>query len=247
MAGINRPVGGDSMESDEFIGYVGGYLVTTDVDSQGDKLTPEVVEQFAEQLRENPAKRTLFLSHDTTQPTGYITEFHIQTKGTWKGLYAKVGIYKSRPDVWKMIESGQLTGFSYGGRILRMEEHMSINDDACSFSVEVRGIDWHIVKDTLAKMGGSIEVTVRKAADFPTIINVTASVATIAGLIFQLYTINKRSGRPKSAGHSIIISISTKKFNFEDNTVEEIATMIEANLGKGQPSPESGRGTEAEK
>jgi HK97 family phage prohead protease len=213
---------------EEFIGYVEGYAATTSVDSQGDQLTPEAIEKFADDLRRNPEKRTIYFQHDTTQPMGYITDFYVDTKGAWKGLRIKVGIYKSRPDVWEMIESGKLTGFSYGAKILKMEEHMRANDNECSFSIEVKDHDWQIIKDILVKMGAKVDVIVQKAADFPTILSVTASTLTIAGLIFQLYTLHKRSKHQKTSGHSIVISTKTKKFNFEDNTVEEITTTIES-------------------
>lgn len=212
---------------EEFIGYIEGYAATTSVDSQGDQLTPEAIEKFADDLRENLKKRTIYFQHDTTQPMGYITDLYVDTKGAWKGLRIKVGIYKSRPDIWEMIESGKLTGFSYRAKILKMEEHMRTNDKECSFSIAIRDPDWQIIKDTLLMMGAKVDVTVQKAVDFPTILSVTASTLTIAGIIFQLYTLHKRSKHPKTSGHSIVISTKTKRFNFEDNTVEEITTTIE--------------------
>jgi hypothetical protein len=212
----------------EFIGYVEGYVATTSVDSQGDQLTPEAIEKFADDLRRDAKKRTIYLQHDTTQPMGYITDFYVETKGAWKGLRIKVGIYKSRLDIWEMIESGKLTGFSYGAKILKMEEYMRTNDDECSFSIEIRDCDWQIIKDTLLKMGAKVDVIVQKAADFPTILGVTASTLTIAGIIFQLYILHKRSKHQKTSEHSIVISTKTRKFNFEDNTVEEISTTIES-------------------
>ncbi len=128
-----------------------------------------------------------------------------------------------------MIESGKLNGFSYGAKILKTEEHMRTNDNECSFLIEVRDKhDWQIIKDTLVEMGAKVDVIVQKAADLPTILSVTASTLTIAGLIFQLYTLHKRSKHQKTTGHSIVISTKTKKFNFEDNTVEEITTTIES-------------------
>lgn len=214
---------------EKFIGYIEGYLATTNVDSQGDKLSPEGIEQFADTLSKNPQKRTLFLSHDITQPIGYVTEFHIETKGLWKGIFAKVGIYKSRPDVWRMIQSGELKGFSYGAKVLEMKHRKSPNPE-CSFSVEVRISDWHIIKDTLSQMGAHVEAIVQKAADFPTILNVTMGILALPGTIYGLYTLyQKLSGRDKNRGTWMKISTTKRKFNFEDNTVEEIVTEIEMN------------------
>ena len=62
---------------EKFIGYVEGYLTTTDIDLQNDRLTPEAVEDCAKQLKRKPSLRTLYLNHDTTQPIAYIVDFHV--------------------------------------------------------------------------------------------------------------------------------------------------------------------------
>jgi len=122
----------------EFIGCVEGYLTTTDIDAHGDRLTPEAVESFADQLRKDPKKRTLCLQHDAKQPIGYITEFHVETKGEWKGLRAKVGIYATRPDVWEMMQSGALSGFVYGAKLVDKEAGV-MSKEECSLFNRDRG------------------------------------------------------------------------------------------------------------
>jgi len=212
---------------DEFIGYVEGYLATTNIDSQGDRLTPRAIEKFAEELRENPQKRVVFLSHDTTQPMGYVTEFHVETRRSWKGIFARVGIYRSRSDVWDKIQSGELQGFSYGARVLDME-YSEMPNDGCSFSVEVKISDWHIIKDMLSQMGARVEPIVRKEADFPTILNVVTSMLALPGTVYGLYTLwRKLSGSRKTKGAWMRITTTNRKFSFEENTVEEVVKEIE--------------------
>ncbi len=224
------------MMEEEFIGYIEGYLATTNVDSQGDRLTPEAIESFANQLRDNPEKRIMFFNHDTTQPIGYITEFHVDTKGQWKGIFAKAGIYKTRPDVWDKIESGELRGFSYGARILKME-YSKMPNHKVSFSVEVKISDWHNIRDMLSQMGAQVDPVVKKGADFPTILYVTTSILALPGTIYGLYSIwQKLSGRDKTKGIQMRIRTVRRKFNFEDNTVEEIITEIEKNLKDSESS-----------
>lgn len=212
---------------EEFIGHIEGYLATTDVDSQGDRLTPEAIEQFAEQLRINPDKRTLFYNHDMTQPMGYLIEFHVETKGSWKGIFAKAGIYKSRPDLWDKMKSGEIKGFSYSAKILDMEYNKMQNNE-CYFSIEIKSDDWHDIRDMLSQMGAHVEPIVKKAADFPTILNVVTSILALPGIIYGLYTMwGKLSGRDKTKGTWMRIVTTQRKFSFEGSTVEEIVKEIE--------------------
>ncbi len=211
------------MVDEEYIGYIEGYLATTNLDSQGDKLTPQALESFTEWLKKNPAKRTLHLNHDMTQPIGYVTDFYIETKGDWQGLRARVGIYKTRPDAWEMCQSGKLTGFSYGAKFI-YEELGKMSKEECSFTVEIKGLDYHEFMDMLAQMGARVEVYVQKAADFPTILTVACSLLGLPGTIYGIYTMVKK----KSAGTSSIkIKTSRRELNFNDHTVEEITKEIE--------------------
>lgn len=109
--------------SSNFIGYVEGYICTTDVDSYGDELTSETIDSIKQQIEQNPALRIIYLRHDKkSPPCGEILKLRIATKGEWKGLWAKARIYKDRKDVWEMLENRELTGFSIEGRVLEFEQ-----------------------------------------------------------------------------------------------------------------------------
>jgi len=215
-----------SKMEDEFIGYIEGYLATTDVDSQGDRLTPEALESFAEQMKANPSLRTTYLNHDTTQSIGYIVDFHIETKGDWAGLHARIGIYKTRPDAWEMMESGKLKGFSFGVKV-KMEKKMEAKKE-CKFSVEAKVEDYHQISNLLSQLGADVEITARKADDFPTIFGVVTTVLALPGTIYGLYTMwQKIKASGKQGKYWIKIKTSHKTLNLDENTVEEIVREIE--------------------
>lgn len=221
--------GGEHCMAKEFIGYTEGYLTTTDIDAHGDRLTPEAVESFADQLRKDPVKRTLYLQHDTEQPIGYITEFHVETKGEWKGLRAKVGIYATRPDVWEMMQSGKLSGFSFGAKLIEKEVSV-MSKKECSFSIEIEGQYWHEFRDMLVQMGAQVEVYVHKAVDYPTIIEVSCSLLSLAGTIYGVYFLARR----KHSEPTIRIARTQRRLNFKDRTVEEIIEEIEVTSKEGK-------------
>ncbi len=208
---------------EEFIGYVEGYLATTGIDSHGDRLTPEALESFAKQLKNKPSLRTLHLNHDTSQPIGYIVDFAVENKGQEKALRAKVGIYKSRPDVWADMQSGKLSGFSFGAKLIN-KELSEVTENDCTFSVEVEGKEWHDFNDLLESMGARVDVYVQKAVDIPTIITVTCALLSLPGTIYGIFTLAKR----KSSTPTIKISKTQRILTFKDHTVEEIVEEIEA-------------------
>jgi HK97 family phage prohead protease len=211
---------------DKYIGYIEGYLATTDVDSQGDRLTPGALEHLAEQMKVNPSLRTTYLSHDTTQPIGYVVDFHTETKDDWKGLRAKVGVYKTRPDIWKMVESGKLKGFSFGAKV-KMAEKM-VTSKECNFSVEAKVEDYHQIADLLSQSGAEVETIVQKAADFPTLFNVATSILALPGTIYGLYTLwQKIKASVVSANYWVKIKTTKRTLNFDENTIEEIIHEVE--------------------
>jgi HK97 family phage prohead protease len=215
----------DNTKENEYIGFIEGYAATTDVDLHGDKLTPEAIENMAEQINNNPKLRIAPYNHDITQPMGYITDFRVDTKGSWKGLHIKVGVYKSRPDLWKKVLSGDIKGFSYGARIREME-YKKMPDTNCSFTIEIINEEWHQICDILSKLGAKVEPDVRKAWDTPIIITVTLSILTLPASIYGLYDLWKRLGG-KSKGQWMKIKTIKRKFDFNTNTVEEITNEIE--------------------
>ena len=211
---------------DKFIGYVEGYLCTTDIDSHGDKLTSEVVEDMKKQMDKNPKLRTLYLEHDTNQPIGIILESKIEIKNKWRGLKVKAGIFQGREDVWKRIKNGKLGGFSIGTRVLRFEQTGSIKqrkdgnhfNERYTFSLEVSPQWWVEIKNLLDKEETKSEVYLKKGIDFPTVIWVIASSLTIIDKLYRYWKSNKEKGK----NINISIVIKNNKFNFNRFSPEEI-------------------------
>lgn len=145
------------MEKD-FIGYVMGYICTTDVDSHGDRFPPEFIDNFKKQIDQNPMLRIMKLQHNVKDSSGEMVEYRVDTKGKWKGLWAKVGVYKNRKDVWEMIEKGELTGFS-----------MSVKTSGFNFTeknkifIKISPQYWGDIKDIFDKINIKSEVYLKKA------------------------------------------------------------------------------------
>jgi len=208
---------------EEYIGYTEGYIATTGVDSHGDQLTIENIESMANQLKEKPSLRIPRLQHDIEQPIGYIIDWNVEYKDNWAGIRVKVGYYKSRPDVWEMIQTGQLTGFSFGARV-KTQEVINMPSNECSFDVEVLGEEWHQYDDTLKHLGAKVEADVKKAADFPTILSISCSLLSLAGTIYGIYALSKKT----KSDPVIRLKRTQKKITFSDHTVEEIIEEIES-------------------
>ena len=195
------------------------------MDLHGDKLTPEAIEDMAKQIKNNHKLRITPYNHDQTQPMGYITDVRIDTKGTWKGLWVKMGVFKTRPDLWAKILFGEIKGFSYGVKIIEME-YNKMPDTNCMFTIEVNNKEWHQIHELLIKLDAHVEPDVKKAWDTPTIISVTLSVVTLPATIYALYDLWKRLGG-KTKGQWMKIKTTKRKFDFNENTVEEITNEIE--------------------
>jgi len=208
----------------KFIGYVEGYICTTNVDSHGDKLTPEAIESIKDQIERDPTLRTMYLQHEVSQPCGEILELRIDTKSEWKGLWAKVGIYKNRKDVLGMIENKELTGFSIAGRVLEEQklEVCSEKDLIYKFDLEVDPQYWGEIKDILDKKGIQSEVYVRKALDIPVIISVAANGLFIIDKLYDYWKNRKKQG----VNINIKIVIEDKKFDFNQVVPEDIETFF---------------------
>jgi hypothetical protein len=209
----------------EYIGFIEGYAFTTNIDKHGDRLSPEAIENIAQQMLANPSLRTVNYNHDRNQPMGYITDFHIENKGELKVLRVKVGIYKTRPDLWEKIQSGEISGFSYGAKIVKMESE-KMPDIKCSFTVELDDGDWHRLDDMLTSMGVKPEINVKKSIDVPTTIMLTISILSLPGVIYGIYDLWKKFYKNKK-GLWIKIKTTKRRYNFKDNTIDEIIEEIE--------------------
>lgn len=215
---------------EEYLGFIEGYTATTDIDSHGDQLSPEAIEKMAEQIKSNPKLRIAPYNHDMNQPMGYITDVRVDTKGSWKGLHVTIGVYKSRPDLWEKVKSGEIKGLSYKAKILEME-YQKMNDIQCLFDIEVNSQEWNQIYDMLLKMGAKVEPVVSKAIDIPAVITVSISILTLPGAIYGIYNLwNKIRGKNK--GQWIRITTKKRHYNFDDNTVDEIVKQIEFDVKK---------------
>ncbi len=208
---------------DEYIGYTEGYIATTGIDNHGDRLTVEALKSMVKQLNEKPSLRILHLQHDMEQPIGYIIDCYIEYKEDWAGIRVKVGYYKSRPDVWEMVQTGKLTGFSFGARVIT-QEVMNMPNDECGFAIEVLGEEWHQYDDTLKLLGAKVVADVKKAADALTILYITCSLLSLAGTIYGVYALSKKT----KSNPVIKLKRTQRKITFSDHTVEEIVEEIEA-------------------
>lgn len=90
---------------------VEGFAATTDFDLQGDVITQEAIAASAKDLIENS---TVLLNHDTDEAIGKV----VASEAREKGLYLKVLVSKTVPEIWQKIKEGVLSKFSIRGRIL---------------------------------------------------------------------------------------------------------------------------------
>lgn len=216
----------------KFIGYVTGYICTNDIDSHGDKLTPETIEDIKDQIERDSSLRTMFLQHDESQPCGEMLEFRVDTKGEWKGLWAKIGVYKNRKDIWEMIKNRRLTGFSIGARVLEEQRLEVCNEEdlVYKFDLEVDSRLKSEVKDLLDKEGLKSEVYIQKALDVPTIITVAASGLFIIDRLYEYHKRLKKKKQKKQRDVTVNyfnIVIGEQRFNFNQNSLDEIKKHLE--------------------
>lgn len=90
---------------------VEGYAATTDFDLQEDVITQEAIESSAADLVENS---TVLLNHDPNLSIGKVE----RSEARARGLYLKILISKTVPEIWQRIKEGVLNKFSIRGRIL---------------------------------------------------------------------------------------------------------------------------------
>lgn len=90
---------------------VEGFAATSDFDLQGDVITGEAIAASAKDLLENS---TVLLNHNTDEAIGKV----VASEAREKGLYLKVLVSKTVPEVWQKIKEGVLSKFSIRGRIL---------------------------------------------------------------------------------------------------------------------------------
>jgi len=212
--------------SNDFIGYLEGYICTTDVDSHGDRITPEAIISIKERIIKKPGLRIIYLQHDTSQPCGKILKLRIDTKGKWKGLWAKTGIFKGREDVLKMCENKELTGFSIAGRILEYKPKIIRKKELkYRFQLEIDPQYWGEIKDILNKENIQREVYLRKALNLPAIISIVTNGLSIIDTLCKYIKSHKKNEQEIN----IKIVIKELKLNLNIVTPQEIKKYLKEN------------------
>ncbi len=232
---MNKTINVD--EADEFIGYVEGYIATSSPDAHGDIIPPALIEEMAKRLEVDPQLQVMTLNHDPTQKTGRILEIRVDKKPGWAGLWARAGVFKSRPDVWKQFESGELRGFSVTVGVKDYSGKLPVDQTSgeCEFRVVVPGAVWHEVDDLLRGAGAETYPLVRKALPAETVIYVSGSVASVSSLIFSivgwLMTRRKQSGKD---GQDIDVSvlIQEDRIRVTPDTAERIVRRVQMSSKK---------------
>jgi hypothetical protein len=206
----------------DFIGYVMGYICTTDVDSHGDRFPPEFIDNLKKQIDQNPMLRIMKLQHNVKDSSGEMVEYRVDTKGKWKGLWAKVGVYKNRKDVWEMIEKGELTGFSIGVRLGKFDSSFSKKN---KILIKITPQYWQEIKEIIDKEEIKNVVYLKKALDEPVIFSLIITVG-LPIVIDKIYNYWKTK-REKDQSIKININIQNNNYNFINSSPDEIKNILD--------------------
>ncbi len=148
---------------------VEGYAATTDFDMQEDIITEEAIGASAKDLLENS---TVLHNHNPDEAIGKV----LASEARPGGLFLKILISKTRPDIWQQVQEGVLNKFSVRGKILEARkewvEHLKkfarlilkmrlveVSLVAVPANPKARAIRWYVEK-ALAEFeqaGGQIE------------------------------------------------------------------------------------------
>jgi len=169
MLDFHIPIVRKYNEGNEF--FVEGYAITTDVDYEDDLFDKKSLKSIAEQLLRNS---TVFYNHDYKTEVGAVKEARADEKGVW----VKILISKTAPDIIQKIKEGVLTGLSIGGKIKASIKEYSdklsklitriLEFNAYEVSIVglpansfARSLDWY-VKSLFKEEGGSSQMTIEK-------------------------------------------------------------------------------------
>jgi HK97 family phage prohead protease len=153
---------------DEGKWIVEGFAATTDFDLQEDVISQEAIKGSAKDLIENS---TVLLNHSANEPIGKVLASEAQ-KG---GLFLKILVSKTVPDIWQKIKEGVLNKFSVRGMILEAKKQwmpalqkyarlilkmrlVEVSLVAVPANPKARAIRWYIEKamDEFEAKGGKI-------------------------------------------------------------------------------------------
>jgi len=148
---------------------VEGYAATSDFDMQEDIITQDAIKGSAKDLVENS---TVLHNHNPDESIGRV----LQSKARKGGLFLKILISKTVPDIWQQVKEGVLNKFSVRGKILearkewvpRLKKYarlilkmrlMEVSLVAVPANPKARAINWYVEKalDEFEKAGGQIE------------------------------------------------------------------------------------------
>jgi hypothetical protein len=102
--------------------YVIGYASGPEVDSEGERMAPELIERFAAQINERPDEGLVY--RDAHAPDGVLRDLGVITKA-WVNEHFHLGIEVRLDDdnpassyLWKQLDKGKQYGMSVSGRVL---------------------------------------------------------------------------------------------------------------------------------
>ena len=90
---------------------VEGYAATSDPDTVGDIISPEALRQAVKDVLE---RSTVLHNHHLDEEVGVV----LKAKSDGKGLWVRILISKTVPDIWKKIQEGVLNKFSFRAKII---------------------------------------------------------------------------------------------------------------------------------
>lgn len=100
---------------DEGRWIVEGFATTTDLDFQEDVISQEAIDHSAKDLLENS---TVLYNHNAEEPIGKVEGAEARQQGLWIKIY----ISKTVPEIWTRIKEGILNKFSIKGSILEAKK-----------------------------------------------------------------------------------------------------------------------------
>ncbi|MHC5056923.1 MAG: HK97 family phage prohead protease [Planctomycetota bacterium] len=154
---------------DEGRWVVEGYAATSDFDLQEDIITDEAIRASAKDLIENS---TVLHNHNADEAIGRV----LASRARKDGLFLKILISKTAPEIWQQITEGVLNKFSVRGKVLEARKQwvaelkryarlilkmrlLEVSLVAVPANPKARAIRWYIEKalDEFEKAGGEIE------------------------------------------------------------------------------------------
>jgi len=148
---------------------VEGYAATSDFDMQEDIITQDAIKGSAKDLVENS---TVLHNHNPDEAVGRV----LQSKARKGGLFLKILISKTVPDIWQQVKEGVLNKFSVRGKILEARKEwvpklkkyarlilkmrlVEVSLVAVPANPKARAINWYVEKalDEFEKAGGQID------------------------------------------------------------------------------------------